>query len=330
MDGRNYRLTDFADARILVIIFTCNHCPTAQAYEDRLKKLTADYKPKGVEVAAISPNDPEAVRLDELGYSDMSDSFEEMKIRAKDQRFNFPYLYDGDEQKVSHAYGAVCTPHVFIFDQQRKLRYVGRFDNSDRLSRVKSHDAINAIEALLAGRKVDVEKTKPFGCSVKWSSKRDTVKKAFQAWAEEKVSVETIDADGVKDIIKNDSDKLRLINVWATWCGACTAEFQELVTINRMYRHREFELITISTDSPPKKDRVLAFLKNQQASCRNYLFSSQDVYQLVEAVGKESFEGIPYTILIKPGGVVSYRKLGLTDPLELKKAIVGHLGRHYK
>lgn len=330
VDGRNYRLTDFADARILVIIFTCNHCPTAQAYEDRIKKLTADYKPKGVDVVAISPNDPKSVRLDELGYSDMSDSFEQMKIRAKDQRFNFPYLYDGDEQKVSRAYGAVCTPHLFIFDQQRKLRYVGRFNNSDRLGQVKSHDAINAIEALLAGRKVDVEKTKPFGCSVKWYNKRDSVKKAFQTWAEEKVGVEMIDADGVRNIIKNNSDKLRLINVWATWCGACAAEFSELVTINRMYRHREFELITISADSPPEKERVLAFLKKQQASCRNYLFSSQDVYQLVEAVGEESFEGIPYTILIKPGGEVIYRKLGLIDLLELKKAIVGHLGRHYK
>jgi len=100
VDGRNYRLADFADAKILVVVFTCNHCPTAQAYEDRIKKLTSDYKNKGVAVVAISPNDPQSVRLDELGYSDMGDTFEEMKIRVKDKGYNFPYLYDGMRRRT--------------------------------------------------------------------------------------------------------------------------------------------------------------------------------------------------------------------------------------
>ena len=95
VDGRTYTLASFKSATILVIIFTCNHCPTAQAYEDRIIQLTKDYRNKGVAVVAISPNDPTAVRLDELGYTDLSDSFEEMKIRAKQKGFNFPYLYDG-------------------------------------------------------------------------------------------------------------------------------------------------------------------------------------------------------------------------------------------
>lgn len=329
-DGQNYKLADFAQADILVVVFTCNHCPTAQAYEERIKKLAADYKNKGVAVVAISPNDPQAVRLDELGYTDVSDSLEEMKIRAKDKGFNFPYLYDGDTQKVSRAYGPVATPHVFIFDKQRILRYVGRVDDSEKLDGVKSHDTRSAIEALLAGRKVPVEKTKPFGCSIKWSSKRDSVKEAQQRWAKEGVSIEMIDAGGVRKIIKNDSEKLRLVNVWATWCGACVIEFPELVTIHRMYRGRDFELITISADSPQRREAVLSFLKKQQASCRNYLFNSEDKYELVEAVGKESFAGIPYTLLIKPGGEIIYGHLGIIDPLELRKAIVQYLGRTYK
>ena len=180
VDGRNYRLADFADAKILVVVFTCNHCPTAQAYEDRIIKLTSDYKNKGVAVVAIMPNDPLAVRLDELGYSDMSDTFEEMKIRAKDKSYSFPYLYDGETQAVARAYGPVATPHLFIFDDQRKLRYTGRFDDSEKKpNQVKSEDAINAIEAILAGKKVPVEKTIAFGCSIKWADKRDSVKAAF-------------------------------------------------------------------------------------------------------------------------------------------------------
>ncbi len=330
VDGRNYKLTDFDTANILVVIFTCNHCPTAQAYEQRIKKLAADYKLKGVAVVAISPNDPNAVRLDELGYSDMSDSLEEMKIRARDHKFNFPYLYDGDEQKVSRTYGPTSTPHVFIFDKQRKLRYVGRIDDSEKPEQVKSHDMRNAIEALLEEKEVPVEKTRTFGCSIKWSDKRQSVENALKAWAKEPVKLDMISEADLKKLVKNDSDKLRLINIWATWCGPCVVEFPELVTIYRMYRGRDFEFITVSADAPERKDRALSFLKKHQASCRNYLYNSKNRYALMEAVDMQSPGGIPYTILVKPGGEIIYRHLGMINPLEAKRAIVEYLGRTYK
>ncbi|HEY2761164.1 MAG TPA: thioredoxin family protein, partial [Pirellulales bacterium] len=131
VDGKNHRLADYADAKILIVVFTCDHCPTAQAYEDRIIALNRDYKNRGVALVAISPNDPQAIRLDELGYTDLSDSLEEMKLRAKLRDFQFPYLYDGDAQKFSKTFGVMATPHVFIFDADRKLRYQGRIDNSD-------------------------------------------------------------------------------------------------------------------------------------------------------------------------------------------------------
>lgn len=330
VDGRNYKLADFADADVLVIIFTCNHCPTAQAYEERIIKLAADYKNKGVALVAISPNDPKAVRLDELGYSDMGDSLEDMKIRAKDMGYNFPYLYDGDNQRVSLAYGPARTPHVFIFDRQRKLRYVGRIDDSEKPKLVKSQDARNAIAALLKGRRVPVEKTGTIGCSIKWSSKRESAKQSFERWAGESVAVEMADAKSIKEIVKNNSGKLRLVNVWASWSGPSVTQLQEFVTMNRMYRKRDFELITISADSPKRKNRVISSLKKQQVSCKNYLFDSEDEYQLMAAVDKDLLGGIPYTILIQPGGKVIYRCVGIIEPLELKKAIVGYVGRYYK
>ena len=329
VDGRNYKLSDFSDAKILVVVFTCNHCPTAQAYEQRIKALAQDYRGKGVALVAISPNDPKAVRLDELGYTDLSDSFEEMKIRAQDQKFNFPYLYDGDEGKVSRAYGPTSTPHLFIFDKDRKLRYAGRVDDTEKPGKIGSSDARNAIEALLAGRRVPVEKTKTFGCSIKWSDKRASVKAAFQQWANEPVSLQVIDEKGIRTLARNDSKKLRLINVWATWCGPCVVEFPELVTINRMYRGREFELVTISADAPENRDQALAFLKKQQASSKNYIFSIDDKYKLVEAVDKEWPGALPYTILVEPGGKIIFRVLGELSPLELKKAIVSRVGRLY-
>ena len=171
VDDQVHRLHDFDDAAVLVVIFTCNHCPTAQAYEDRIIQLAKDYENRGVAVVAISPNDPQAIRLDELGYTDLSDSLPEMKLRAKEKGFPFPYLYDGEQQKVSRAFGVQATPHVFIFDRGRRLRYAGRVDNDEK-GHPTSRDARNAIDALLTGRPVPVKVTRTFGCSTKWSSKR--------------------------------------------------------------------------------------------------------------------------------------------------------------
>jgi peroxiredoxin len=329
-DGRTYSLKDFADAKILAIVFTANHCPTAQAYEDRIIQLVKDYKDKGVTIVAISPNDPKALRLNELGYTDLGDTLEEMKIRAKDKGFNFPYLYDGEEQKTAHAYGPVSTPHVFIFDNDRRLSYTGRIDNNERIGKATVHDTRNAIEALLAGKSVPVEKTKTFGCSIKWSEKRESVREDFQNLAREPVSLETIDSEGIHRIVRNESKKLRLVNIWATWCGPCVNEFSDLVTINRMYRHRDVEVITISSDALELKDKVLTFLKEKQASFNNYQFNVDDNYQLIDAVDKDWQGAIPYTLLVAPEGKILHRQMGEIDALKLRKAIVGYIGRYYK
>jgi len=171
VDGQVHKLSDYASSPVLVVVFTCNHCPIAQMYERRIQQLAADYKGKGVAVVAIQPNDPQAIRIDELDSSDVSDSLPEMKIRVQYKHLTYPYLYDGDTQQVTRAYGPQATPHVFIFDQQRHLRYEGRMDNSYRMELVKTQDARNAIDALLAHKEVAVKHTGVFGCSTKWKEK---------------------------------------------------------------------------------------------------------------------------------------------------------------
>ncbi|MCD6395064.1 MAG: redoxin domain-containing protein [Planctomycetes bacterium] len=329
VDNRYYRLKDFENADVLVVIFTCNHCPTAQAYEDRIIQLAAYYKDKSVALVAISPNDPLAVRLDELGYSDLSDSFDEMKIRAYDKKFNFPYLYDGDNQRASRAYNPATTPHAFVFDKARKLRYVGRIDNSQN-KQIKSRDLRNAVDALLANKPVPVETTRPFGCSTKWSSKRKNAQEAFYRWAKETVTLDTIDEEGVKKLLANDTQKLRLVNLWATWCGPCAMEFGDLMTINRMYRKRDFEMVTLSSDKPYRQPEALSFLKKRQASCTNYIFEIDDLGKLSKALDGNWSGAIPLTLIIKPGGEIIYKHEGIIEPLTVRKIIVEHLGRFYK
>ncbi len=331
-DDKIYTLASFKNASLLVIIFTCNHCPTAQAYEDRIIQLAKDYSSKNVAVVAISPNDPKSVRLDELGYSDMSDSFEEMKLRAKQKKYNFPYLYDGDAQAAAKAYGPIATPHVFIFDKTRTLRYQGRIDNVEKPTKTPTElNTRDAIEALLQNKAVPIATTKVFGCSVKWADKNSLVKKGFEEWAKEPVSINTIDEPALKELLNNPTDKLSLINIWATCCGPCVTEFPDFISINRMYRRRDFEFISISADDPSKKEKVLKFLLQQQASNTNYLFASDDKYKLIEAVDPKWQGALPYTILVEPGGKIVYGKQGPIDVAEIKRMIVdnGLIGRFY-
>lgn len=332
VDDKVYSLKNFSESPILAIVFSCNHCPTAQAYEDRIKALTSDFKAQKVAVVVISSNDPKAIRLDELGYTDMSDTFDEMKLRAKDKGYNFPYLYDGDDQATALAYGPVATPHIFIFDKDRKLRYNGRIDDVEKPTGApKNKDAYNAIQELVSSKPVSVPTTKTFGCSMKWITKEHGVQDEEAAWAKEPVSIETIDESGLKELISNKTDKLRLINVWATWCGPCVTEFPDFMQMQHMYRLRDFEFVSVSADNPDKKEKALKFLQGKHASNKNYIFNIEDKYKLIEAIDPNWQGALPYTILVEPGGKIVYAKQGPIDAKMMKKAIVEnkYIGRFY-
>jgi peroxiredoxin len=325
IDDKTHCLKDYAASKILTIIFTCNHCPTAQLYEERIKRLAADYQGRGVAIVAIEPNVPLAVRLDEMGYTDVGDSFADMKIRAAYRHFNFPYLSDGETQSTARAYGPSATPHVFIFDAERKLRYEGRVDNNPREQYVTQQDARNALDTLLAGKPVPVPKTPSFGCSTKWAAKEEGRKAEMAAIEQEPVAVKLASVEDLKELRKNPTGKLLLVNFWATWCGPCVKEFPEFQTMYRMYRHRKFDLVTVSSNYPDAKEGVTRELEQQHASSTNLLFGSMDIYSLMAAFDPEWNDALPYTVLIGPDGRVVYRHQGEIDPLEVRRTILANL-----
>ena len=192
----------------------------------------------------------------------------------------------------------------------------------------KIFDTKTALDQLLANQPVLVEKTKTFGCSVKWPEKQNLANAEELRWAKEKVTLENLSIDSVASLLANQGENYRLINVWATWCGPCVTEFPEFMTINRMYRQREFELVTVSMDDVSRRTNALNFLTKKQSSATNYIFTG-DKYQFIDKLNKDWEGSLPYTVFLAPGGKVLYSKQGLIDPLELKKLIADSMGRAF-
>ncbi|HXM98848.1 MAG TPA: redoxin family protein [Candidatus Dormibacteraeota bacterium] len=329
VDGKTHGLADYASSPVLVVVFTCNHCPIAQMYERRIQQLAWDYRDKGVAVVAIQPNDPKAIRIDELDSSDISDSLEEMKIRVEYKHLAYPYLYDGDTQSVTRAYGPQATPHVFVFDQTRHLQYEGRVDDSYRTELVKTQDARNAIDALLAHKEVSKKHTGVFGCSTKWQEKQSSRIEALQKLDAQPVQLEPATADDLKKLRANTTGKMLLVSFWATWCGSCVHEFSDLEDTYRMYSVRDLAYVTVATNMPDEKEGVLRMLKNMHSTSRNLLFASQDTAALQTAFDPKWESAVPYTVLLAPNGNVLYRKLGPVDILELRRKILANLPSDY-
>jgi thiol-disulfide isomerase/thioredoxin len=283
VDGAIHQLADYASSPVLVVVFTCNHCPIAQMYERRIEQLALDYKDRGVAVVAIQPNDPTAIRIDELDSSDINDSLEEMKIRAQYKHLTYAYLYDGETQSVTEAYGPQATPHVFVFDRDRRLRYEGHIDNSYRTELVKTNEARDAIDALLAHREVAVKHTGVFGCSTKWKEKQTARLEALRKIESQPVRLDMVSAADLKALHANPTGKTLLVSFWATWCGSCLHEFPDFEDTFRMYGVRDLELVTVAANMRDEKNTVLHVLEKMHATTRNLLFASDDTAALQAA-----------------------------------------------
>lgn len=347
IDGRTWKLSDFAGPDVLMVLFTSNHCPTSHSIEGRLQKLRDDLEGRSFGLVAIMPNHPEGLTVNELGYGKFHDSFEDMTPYAKSLGWDFPYLYDGETQKIARAYGCLATPHVFIFDKARRLRYAGRFDDSrfPQEETVKSPDARNAIFAMLEGRPVPVELTKPHGCSTKWREKKTRNLATEAAWTQIPVTLARIDTAGVAALRANPTGKHRLVNVWATWCAPCVEEFPDLVALSRRFDLREFELITISLDAPKDEAKALAFLQKQGAgltkrsqdsvkkegrTTNHYLYTEAGQDALVAALDPAWPGPLPHTVLIAPGGKIVWRHNGVIDRDTALAAVIAAMGTTYQ
>lgn len=338
LEGKTRTLSDYADSKILCIIFTCNHCPDSVAAAPRIQELNQDYKDKGVAVVAVNANNSIGLQPDELGYSPFGDSVPEMKPFAKDNGWTLPYLYDGETQAFATACGAQSTPHVFVFDSERKLRYTGRMDDASRKKGpVEKSYVREALDAMLAGKEVQTPTTRSFGCSTKWLWKKDNVAVDEKKWQDTPVKLDKLDVETAKKIRANGSGNVRLINFWSTSCGPCVQEFPELVDTYRRFQNRAFDFVTVSLDTVADEGKVQKFLEKQHAAlsdqtkeslakegrtANNYIFTGENPDLLAEAIDKEWTGAQPHSVLLSTKGEILWRHTGRIDVVELRKEML--------
>jgi len=346
-NGKTYSLGDFADQDVLLIYFTGTHCPTSNGVWPRLNKLIGEMKDESFGVVAINPNHNDGIRPDEYSYTTYDESFEDSKRYAEDLKWTFPFLYDGEKQQTPRAYGCLATPHVFIFDKERNLRYKGSFDDSKFKdpATVKKHYATDAVRAILGGTEVKTKVTRPVGCSTKWREKKAAVAKDEADWNAKPAVVNEITVDEVKKLRTNGTDKVRLINVWATWCGPCKEEMPHLSAINRKFSRRKFEVITIATDELKDKEAAETFLgahnmvfgkkieqslKKEGRVTNNYLYNAANNDELAAALDPEWKGAVPYTILVNTKGEILYRHSGKIEYKEVETAVLKELTTYWQ
>ena len=326
VDGKTHALRDFSASRVLAIVFTSNSCPAAQQYESRIQALDTDYRGRGVSVVAINANQPGALRLADLAYSDVGDSLEDMKVRAGHRRLTYPYLSDGASQAVTRQFGVVATPQVFVFDQARRLQYRGRLD--DNVMRVAgpgpgcaTGDRRAPRRTARAGGAHDAGRVP----GERACGRRRARTRSSRLSSRRPVSVEMIGTEDLGRLRKNGTGKLLLINFWATWCAPCASEFPDLETTYRMFKPRGLEFVSVSVNDPGERAAVLEFLKAHHASHPNRLFATPDVYGLQAAFDPKMPAPVPFTLLLAPNGDVVYQELGELDTPKLRRAILANL-----
>jgi peroxiredoxin len=322
-DGKQHTLRDYANSRVLAVVFTGNSCPASQLYEARLRALADDYRDRGVTLVAINPNSPAALQPQDLAFTDVGESLDDMKMRAAHRGISYPYLSDGESQAVARSFGVVGTPHIFVFDQQRTLQYEGRIDDSLQEGAVKARDARNAIDAVLAGGAAPVARTRVNGCPVKSAQGGSNTAQAEAGNPD--VPLTMAGADDMKKLRQNGTGKLLLINFWATWCVPCAAEFPALEATYRMYRPRNLEFVSVSVNDPEERAAVMKFLQEHRATHDNRLFATSDVYGLQAAFDPNTPGAVPYTVLLAPNGDVVHQELGELDVMKLRRAILASL-----
>ncbi len=325
--GQVYTQADFDDKRILALVFMSNHCKVSQLFQNHINDLSKQFV-KEATILAISPNYEQAILPDELAYSDLGDSFEEMKKRAIRMKYNFPYLYDGEKQSLTRAIGVKITPTVYLYDEKRELFYVGRIGNIDSPDKRETSELYLAIMRALEEKEVAFKRTKVFGTSIKTKEHLMLAEQVRKRYADESIKLTHADDRKLDFYLNHKTQKPKLFYVWQTTDKNVRDNLMKLSFLYKIFRKRGLRLITVCIAEKKEEKEILDQLEKAQLSSTNFLSYGHHVGPLAKIIPSELEKVTPYYRLVGTEGNMLLGKQGEISEDKLRFEILRALNEN--
>ena len=325
--GQVYTQADFDDKRILALVFMSNHCKVSQLFQNHINDLSKQFE-KEATILAISPNYEQAILPDELAYSDLGDSFEEMKKRAIRLNYNFPYLYDGEKQHLTRAIGVKITPTVYLYDEKRELFYVGRIGNIDSPDKRETSELYLAIMRALEEKEVAFKRTKVFGTSIKTKGHLMLAEQVRKRYADESIKLTHADDRKLDFYLNHKTQKPKLFYVWQTTDKNVRDNLMKLSFLYKIFRKRGLRLITVCIAEKKEEKEILDQLEKAQLSSTNFLSYGHHVAPLAKIIPSELEKVTPYYRLVGTEGNMLLGKQGEISEDKLRFEILRALNEN--
>ena len=325
-NGLTYRSEDLKAKKIVCLVMLSNHCKISQRFEYLINEISEKMKQNDSILIAISPNNENAIIPDELAYSEVGDSYEEMKIRSINNRYTFPYLYDGEKQVVAKQLGSKSTPHGYLFDRKRKLVFSGKIGDYNKPTDIKESDLFKKYLDCLNDEDPKITHTKVHGTSIKFTEDIFMADRIKKRYANETVTLRYIDEKTLKFFIEHLKGSPTIFHIWSSSVNGFRQNLIELSSIYKIFRKRGFRLLTICVDPDKTETEIKTQLERAQLSAVNLCLKGSEVGSLMKFVPIESKSTVPFTILFGNEGNHLYSTVGGIDTLRCKKLIVNELG----
>ena len=319
IDNNIYTTKNLTGFDYVCIILYSNHCRISQKFEYAIKKITTEFKRNNSKVVVISPNNEDAIIPDELAYSDLGDSFEDMKIRYSESNFNFPYLYDGKNQTVSSYLKTTTTPHAFLFNKQRKLIYNGRIGDYKDPKNLEKSDLYKSFENALSGNE-EYKKTKVYGTSIKTGKNVGLAERVKRRYSEEKVTLRKIDKKTLEFFLEYGTKNPTVFYLWTPIDEGCRENLLALSETFKIFRKRGFKLYTICLEG--SKNDALICLENAQLSSANFIMHGSEITALTEFIPSNSTKISPLMIFFSKNKILKFSHIGKLNNQQLKKNLI--------
>ena len=315
VDGKTYTQNSFSNYQNIAVIFYSNHCRVSQKFEKLIIQLSNILANNKSNLILVSPNFENAILPDEKAYSDVGDSFEEMKIRAKKKNFNFPYLYDGENQSLANQMGVKATPHGFLFNKNRKLIYSGRIGDLNKAYDLNSSDLFIAYLKEKKGINSFFQ-TKVFGTSIKTREDLHLADKVRKRYSEETIRVTHATQKKLKFFLNHPSESPKLVYVWSNEDKENRDNLLAISSVYKIYRKRGLKVYTVCIGE--NLNLTKETLSMAQLSAVNFLIDGKDFSPLAKYHPNGGEKVTPFTVLLDKNGKIILNNIGFFDHLLYK------------